>query len=151
MTSHTMRNSALATAAVLALYPWSVQAAEQPSAAPEAPAAAVDAQAAPAPAEAAPAAQPEAAQPASAFTAADLKIGTDVLGSDGALIGKLNRVSAGPSGAVTEIQVSTSGKVGLGAAVVTIGADKITALDGGIKLSLSAAEAKSMTAGGANG
>lgn len=154
MTSNTTRIQAVAAVAFLALYPWSANAAENAASpapvaaevAAEAPAAAPAAQA-----PAAPAPQAAAPQSASAITAADLKIGTDVVGSDGAVIGKLNRISAGPSGQVTEIQVSTSGKVGLGAAVVTIGADKITGLDGGIKVSLSAADVQSAAPAGANG
>ncbi len=94
--------------------------------------------------EAAPAAaQPDAAGSAS-LMAKDLPIGTAVFGADGAQIGEINRVTAGPSGEVKEIHVTIGGKAGLDAQAVVVPADKITGAGDGVKLSLSAAEVKSL-------
>lgn len=88
----------------------------------------------------------ETTAPAStaSVTAKDLAVGSAVFGSDGEKIGEINRVASEPSGTVTEIQVTTGGKAGLGAEVVVIPADKIADISGGVKLSLSSQEAKSL-------
>ncbi len=103
--------------------------------------------AAPVAVEAAPAAPSADVAPvdaALAVTAKDLQIGSAVFGRDGQQIGEINRVTSEPSGTVTEIEVTTGGKAGLGADVVAITADKITGINDGVKVSLSAQEAKSL-------
>ncbi len=108
--------------------------------------------AAPAAVEAAPAAPAAEVAPgdvgptdsALAVPAKDVQIGSAVFGSDGQQIGEINRVTSEPSGTVTEIEVTTGGKAGLGAEVVAITADKITGISDGVKVSLSAQEAKSL-------
>ncbi len=94
--------------------------------------------------EAAPAAAEPAATGAASLMAKDLPIGTAVFGADGAQIGEINRVTAGPSGEVKEIHVTIGGKAGLDAQAVVVPADKITGSGDGVKLSLSAAEVKSL-------
>lgn len=144
------------SAAALAVFlSFGAQAAEQPveANAPVAVEAAPDASAAPV--EAAPAAETAAAPAApvaeTEISAKDLAIGSAVFGNDGEKIGEVNRVTASASGAVTEIQVTTGGKAGLGAEVVAISGDKITAVSDGVKLSLSSQEAKSLPVIDGNG
>jgi hypothetical protein len=141
--------------AVLAIFlSFGAHAAEQPVEA-QAPVA-VEA----APVEAAPAAEAPAAETAATpaspvaeteISAKDLAIGSAVFGNDGEKIGEVNRVTASASGTVTEIQVTTGGKAGLGADVVAISGDKITAVSDGVKLSLSSQEAKSLPVIDGNG
>lgn len=94
--------------------------------------------------EAAPAAVEPAAAGTASLLAKDLAVGTAVFGSDGAQIGEINRVTAGPSGEVKEIHVTIGGKAGLDAQAVVVPADKIAGAGDGVKLSLSAAEVKSL-------
>lgn len=126
----------------------------QDQAEPAAPAAAESAPAEAAPATEAPAAvetpaaetaaTPEAATPGAGLAASDLQVGTAVFAADGAQIGEINRVTAGSNGAVKEIHVTIGGKAGLNAEAVIVPADKITEAGDGVKLSLSASEAKSL-------
>lgn len=76
--------------------------------------------------------------------AQDLRIGTPVFATDGIKIGEVNRVTSGPEGKVSEIQITTGGPAGINADTIEISADKILSLDDGVKLSLSSEEAKSL-------
>lgn len=149
------------SAAALAIFlSFGAHAAEQPVEA-QAPVAVEAApEAATAPVEAAPTSETPAAETAAApeapvaeteISANDLAIGSAVFGNDGEKIGEVNRVTASASGTVTEIQVTTGGKAGLGADVVAISGDKITAVSDGVKLSLSSQEAKSLPVIDGNG
>ena len=157
-----MRSIVPATSAVaLALFlSFGAQAAEQPVGAKAPVGVETSPEAAAAPVEAAPAAEVPAAETAATpaapvaeadISAKDLAIGSAVYGNDGAKIGEVNRVTAAASGAVTEIQVTTGGKAGLGAEVVAIPGDKITDVTDGVKLSLSSQEAKSLPVIDGNG
>jgi hypothetical protein len=85
---------------------------------------------------------PEAASAKAAATtpASAPIIGAAVIGSDGKEVGKVNRVSSGPNGELTEIRVNTSGTVGLTGALVAIPAGKIASSGDKVKLSLSSEE-----------
>jgi outer membrane biosynthesis protein TonB len=110
-------------------------------AAPEKSAAAPAAQPQPvAKASAAPVTQPAAQAVAGGAAAGNLSLGASVVGADGKEIGKINRVSAGPSGAITEIHVNTSGAAGLSGAIVAIPGDKIASGGDKVKLSLTSDE-----------
>jgi hypothetical protein len=122
--------------------PAAVEAAPAAAEAPAADPAASEAPAAEA--AAAPEAPAPAAQSSTSLTASALRVGTAVFGADGAQIGEINRVTAESSGAVKEIYVTTGGKAGLNAEAVIVPADKITEAGDGVKLSLSAAEVKSL-------
>ena len=100
-----------------------------------------------APADAA-APQKSAAAPSTAPAAAELALGTVVMGSDGKEVGKVNRVRTGASGAVAEIHVRTTGKAG----IVAVPGDKITSGGSNVKLSLTSEEVSKLPAlGGGNG
>ncbi len=86
----------------------------------------------------------EAAPAASELSATDLAIGTPVMASDGVQIGEVNRVTSDASGKVSEIHVTAGGPAGLGAKVVAIPANMITAGGKPVKVSISAAEAKKL-------
>ncbi|MFN0218178.1 MAG: PRC-barrel domain-containing protein [Hyphomicrobium sp.] len=145
--SLTVAAGALALAATLGLGALTANAEPTPLAAPAA-AEAVPAEGAPSTETAAPAAETAApAVPsATSLTSSDLRIGAAVFDSDGAKIGEVNRVTSEPSGAVTEIHVTTGGKAGLNAAAVIVPADKIAGAGDSVKLSLSAQEVKSLPA-----
>ena len=83
---------------------------------------------------------PAATAAAAAAPAGPLTIGASVIGADGKEIGKINRVSAGPSGEITEIHVNTSGTAGLTGAIVAIPASKIASGGDKVKLSLTSDE-----------
>jgi PRC-barrel domain len=138
--SLTAAAGSLALAATLGLGAITANAEQTPAAAPAA-AEAIPAEVAPAAEVAAP-----AAPSPSTLTSSDLRIGAAVFGSDGAKIGEVNRVTSEPSGAVTEIHVTTGGKAGLNAAAVIVPADKIAGAGESVKLSLSAQEVKSLPA-----
>jgi hypothetical protein len=106
----------------------------------EAPAAAAEQTAQPAQEEATDAASPAA----ESVTADQLKVGAAVFGADGAKIGELNRVTSNASGKVEEIRVTAGGEAGLNAKVFAVPADKITAVQDGVRLSLSSDEAKKL-------
>ena len=90
---------------------------------------------------AAPQTQPAPAQAAvAAPVSGSLTIGASVVGADGKEVGKVNRVSGGPSGAITEIHVNTSGAAGLSGAIVAIPGDKISSGGDKVKLSLTSDE-----------
>lgn len=124
--------------------PETAAAAQAQDAATEAPAPAAEAapEAVPAPA-ATPAVAPIApAKAAAMLKAADLSLGTPVVGADGKAVGKINRVRSGASGAVTEIHVMTNGKQG----VVAVPGDKIASGGANVKLSLTADEVSKLPA-----
>ena len=83
---------------------------------------------------------PAPAKGAAAAQAASLTIGATVVGADGKEVGKVNRVSSGAGGEITEIHVNTSGATGLSGSVVAISGDKIASGGDKVKLSLTSDE-----------
>lgn len=141
LTANAQKAADTAPAAPAAVEP-SPAATETPAAPTEAPAAATEAP--PAAAEPPAKAATPGATGAVTLTAKDLPVGTAVFDAGGTQIGEVNRVTAGPSGAVTEIHVTIGGKAGINAQAVIVPADKITGAADGVKLSLTAAEIKSL-------
>ena len=118
-----------------------------PAAAPAAPQKSVEASAA-APAPAAAAAP---AKDAVVAAPGPLTVGATVVGADGKEVGKINRVSAGPSGEITEIHVNTSGAAGLTGAIVAIPGGKIASGGDKVKLSLTSEEVSKLPKVGGKG
>ena len=96
----------------------------------------------------APAAAPA---PAAAAAPGPLTVGATVVGADGKEVGKINRVSAGPSGEITEIHVNTSGTAGLTGAIVAIPGGKIASGGDKVKLSLTSDEVSKLPKVGGKG
>ena len=69
-----------------------------------------------------------------------MALGAVVIGSDGKEVGKVNRVSSGAGGEITEIHVNTSGATGLTGSIVAISGDKIASGGDKVKLSLTSDE-----------
>ncbi|MFT3730890.1 MAG: PRC-barrel domain-containing protein [Hyphomicrobium sp.] len=93
-------------------------------------------------AEAPPAAAP--AEGGGAISASQVQIGAAVFGADGAKIGEINGIKADDAGHIQEILVTDGVPAGINAKVFEITADKITSVTDGVKLSLSAEEAKKL-------
>jgi hypothetical protein len=93
--------------------------------------------------------QPAASAPttpegAATVTASQIQIGAAVFGADGAKIGEVNGVKSDDSGKVQEILVTDGTPAGMNAKVFAITADKITSVADGVKLSMSAEDAKKL-------
>jgi type IV secretory pathway VirB10-like protein len=113
-------------------------------AAPPADAGAAEAPAAPQDAPPAAAEAPAEAAPAGGISANDVQIGASVFGSDGSKIGEINGVKSDDAGHVQEILVTNGEPAGMNAKSFEVPADKITSTSEGVKLSLSADEAKQL-------
>ena len=111
---------------------------------PVAPKAEAPAPKATAPLAAAPTAKAPAPQVASAVNVKDIAIGTQVLATDGAKIGVVNRVGSDASGTVTEIHVAPGGVAGLGVPFITVPANGIASAGKDIKLTLTTDDAKKL-------
>lgn len=101
----------------------------------------------------APAAAPQksAAAPAAAPVNGALTIGATVVGADGKEVGKVNRVSSGPNGEITEIHVNTSGAAGLTGSIVAIPGGKIASGGDKVKLSMTSDEVSKLPKVGGKG
>ncbi|MET0640003.1 MAG: PRC-barrel domain-containing protein [Hyphomicrobium sp.] len=79
-----------------------------------------------------------------AISASDIQIGAAVFGADGAKIGEVNAVKSDDTGKLQEILVTDGVPAGINAKVFEVTADKITSVSDGVKLSLSAEDAKKL-------
>ena len=95
--------------------------------------------------------QKSAAAPAAAPVNGALTIGATVVGADGKEVGKVNRVSSGPNGEITEIHVNTSGAAGLTGTIVAIPGAKIASGGEKVKLSMTSDEVSKLPKVGGKG